>query len=160
MQMAANAHPAVVNSMWLLENIRLSVLVTNSLFFSLVVSFRLKDSCILRLGVFTDLLLEIKKKINVALPMGSVALKDCLDPQQLSHTQTHTHTWETSRSPSMHVVNLPKAGQVCLCMCVCGWMCVLCIGASHVSCAFRGHFSSDPNWRKHRSKDSQTITKL
>lgn len=53
--------------------------------------------------------------------------------------------------PSMHVMSLLQAGQVCVCP-----VCVCC-----VPCALRGHFSNDPNfWRKHRSKDSQTTTEL
>lgn len=107
-------------------------------FFLLSLSFRLK-------GLFCLIchLHQPAASKDLSLWLGVAAFCTIL--------KRHAHSSSPSRSPSMHALNLLKASQVCVYMCV--WVK---LGPPHLLCALRGHFCLWPTfWHKHRRKDSQ-----
>lgn len=116
-------------SLFGLATVRMKMLniFINCCFLSLVISSRLKDLiCPLTWHLdWPAAQKEERKKKNNNRKKTTKKPKLCpftglCSPKRLcGPSASQIHTWDTSRSPSMHVMDLLMAGQVCLC----GWVC-------------------------------------
>lgn len=137
LQMATNVHPLVVNSMWLLENIakecwyKIFLLLTPS--FSLLSS--LSDWRTLQSSVLAS---SLTSKTNLLCPFTGLC-----GPKRLSGplaTLTQTLWKQAGHHLCMSWIHWRRAGWLG------GWMCccvLVCLGVSHVPCAFTGYLSCD-----------------